>query len=374
MGTRNKEQVKKQTMRYLNIILTLALLFAMAESGYAQNYREQTNISKTFKIAPSGTLEISNKYGSVYVDTWEKDSIRINLEFIISEKNENKFKKIKNSVNFDFSGNNLYRSVKTQYGSGYSSLFKDLREATNLFSSNDDQTHVDYYITIPNYINLKIVNKYGNIILPSLLGDVNITLANGDFQARDLKGNNRIDQSFGSARINNIDQGHLNLNFVETQVSKANKLTIESKSSDIRLEEVNLFKLTAKRGDIEIDRANYLFSETEFCELFINQVSSEVNIRLKYGVLKNLSCMSGFNSVKVYSDHANVRLKLPHNDAFNIKASYQKATCNDSKKINWKPAEVIDEKGTLEKIGYHLKANSFKNVDIHISEADLNIE
>ncbi|WP_066631116.1 hypothetical protein [Labilibacter marinus] len=360
-------------MRYFKILIILTGLWGINLSTSAQNFREESNISKTFKIAPSGTLELSNKYGSVYVDTWDKDSVKINIEFIIAEKNENRFKKIKNSVNFDFAGNSLYRTVKTQYGNSYSSLFKDLKEATNLFSSNADQTHVDYYITIPNYINLNIDNKYGNIILPSLLGDTDIKLSNGDFQARELKGNNQLELSFGSARLNAIERGNLKLNFLEASITKANNLTIESKSSNLNIEEANLLKLTSKRGDIEITNTNYLFSETEFCQLFINNISSEANIRLKYGILKKLNCQSGFESITIYSTHADVWLKLPKEDAYNIKTSYLKANCSSDKSIIWQPAEVADEEGTLTKSGYHLNKNSSSNVKIDITEANLNI-
>ena len=342
-------------MRYSQIIFILVGLWTSSMVA-AQNYREQSNISKTFKIAPSGTLEISNKYGSIYVDTWDKDSVKINLEFTIAEKNENRFKKIKNSVNFDFSGNSLYRSVKTQYGSSYSSLFKDLKEATNLFSSNEDQTHVDYYLTIPNYINLKIDNKYGNVILPSLLGDISVKLANGDFQARELNGNNILNLSFGSARINALDQGNLTLNFVETQISSANKLTIESKSSDLHIEKSDLFKLTAKRGDVEVEKVGYYIAETEFCELYVHAVIREANVRMKYGILKNLTCLSGFENLKIHSDHADIWLNLPKQDAYNIKTAYLKANCNSNKNIKWKPAEVTDDKGTLTKSGHYLNA------------------
>jgi len=359
-------------MRYIQFILII--FFSNLTYLSAQSYKEQSNISRTFKISPSGTFEISNKYGSIYVDTWDKDSVRVNLEFTIAEKNENRFKKIKNSVNFDFSGNNLYRSVKTQYGSSYSSLFKDLKEATNLFSTNEDQTHVDYYITIPNYINLKIDNKYGNIILPNLLGDITVKLANGDLQAKELKGNNRLDLSFGNARISNISQGNLILNFIETRINTANNLTIESKSSDINIDNTNLLKLTAKRGKIDINKINYLFSETEFCELFISNALDEVNVKMKYGILKNLSCLDNFSTIKIDSNHADIWLKLPQQSAYNIKTSYLKANCNSNKNIKWSSAEVIDEKGTLIKSGYHINATSKKNIDIKIVEADLNID
>ena len=360
-------------MKDSHIIFVIICLWFSSITN-AQGYKEQSDILKTFKIAPSGTLEVSNKYGSIYVDTWKKDSVKINIKFIIAEKNVNRFKKIKNSVSFDFSGNNIYRSVKTQYGASYSSLFKDLKEATNLFSSNDDQTHVDYYITIPDYINLKLNNKYGNIILPSLMGDVNINLANGDFQARELKGNSALDLAFGTARINTVDQAHFKLHFVETRINKANKLSIESKSSDIRLEETNLFKLTAKRGDIEAESIKHLIAETEFCELYIHKIQHEASINIKYGVLRNMTCENGFENVKIISDHADVWLQLPKQYAFNIKTQYQKANYSSNRNFNWKPKEIIDNKGTLSKTGFHLNPNSFKNIIIYIAEANLNIK
>ncbi|TLX76484.1 hypothetical protein E9993_06235 [Labilibacter sediminis] len=361
-------------MYYIHNILLFTVLFSISNLLNAQNIKEQIKLSETFKIAPSGTLDISNKYGSIYIDVWDNDSVKVDIDFTISEKNENRFQKIKNSVNFDFSGNNLYRSVKTQYGSNYSSLIKDFKEATNLFTSNEDQTHVDYHITIPNYINLKIQNKYGNVILPDLIGDVNVKLANGDLQARKLKGNNTLNLSFGMLNIKEVDQGNLTLNFMETQISKAEKLTIESKSSDIYIGKSGLLKLNAKRGKINGSEIDYVIAETEFCELMLNKVNTEANIMLKYGILKELNCDFNYESIKIKSQNADVFLKLPDEHDFSIKTSYLKASLNCNKPITWNPANVIDDKGTIEKTGHYLSNDKKTNVTISISNADLNIE
>ncbi|MCW3804966.1 hypothetical protein [Plebeiibacterium marinum] len=331
-------------------------------------------MTRTFKIAASGTLEITNKYGSVFIDTWDKDSVKINLEFIISEKNENRFKKTKSSVSFDFSGNSFYRSAKTLYGNNYSSLFKDLKEATNLLSSNEEQTHVNYYVTIPDYINLKIDNKYGNIILPSLNGDINIKLANGDLQARELNGNSNLQLSFGSTIIKKVEQGNLSLNFMETSIENTSNITLESKSSDVAINKCNLLKLDARRGKIIIEECNYIFGDSEFCELYFNKLKKEIGLNIKYGVLKNILCSDSYEKVSIKSTSADINIKIPDSKAFNITTYDSKATLNFAKDIKWKDPVIDDTKEMQKRTGDYKTGSTRSNIIIEISNAELNFE
>ncbi len=358
-------------MRYITLIILIGCCL-ISQYSFSQDYHEELKQSHTFKINASGTLEVINKYGTIYVEVWDKDSVKVDIDFIVSEKSESRFNKTKSNVSFDISGNSLYRSVKTLYGSNYSSFFKDLKEATNMLSSNEEQTHVDYYITIPNYINLKIDNKYGNIILPSLKGDINISLSNGDLQAKNLSGNTQLNLSFGNLIISNIEQGNLLLNFMETSIEKGNNLTLDSKSSNVNINKINLLKLDARRGKVDINNANYIFGDSEFCELYFNNLNKEISLNIKYGILKKLACSTDFEKVNVKSLYANLNIYLP-NEAFYITTYNDKTTTRFNKKINWSNKTNTNDSNPLKKTGYYLKENSSKEIIIDASNAEIEI-
>ncbi len=358
-------------MRYVTLIIFVGCCL-ISQYSFSQNYHEEIKQSHTFKINASGTLEVINKYGTIYVEVWDKDSVKVDIDFILSEKSESRFNKTKSNVSFDISGNSLYRSVKTLYGSSYSSFFKDLKEATNILSTNEEQTHVEYYITIPNYVNLKIDNKYGNIILPSLKGDININLSNGDLQAKNLSGNSRLNLSFGNCIISTIEQGNLILNFMETTIEKGNNITLDSKSSNVNISKVNLLKLDARRGKIDINSANYIFGDSEFCELYFNDLNKEISLNIKYGILKQLECSTDFEKVNLKSIYANLNITLP-NQAFNITTYDDKASPRFNKKINWSSETNIKDRNQLKRTGYHLKENSSKEIIIDASNAEIEI-
>ncbi len=360
-------------MRHITHTILLIIMLLLPKHIFTQNYSEEIKQTKVFKVLPSGTLEVINKYGSIFVDTWDTDSVKIDVKFLISEKNENRFNKTRNNVTFDFSGNSMYRSVKTEYGSSYSSLFKDLKEATNLLSSDNDQTHVDYYITIPDYINLKIDNKYGDIILPSLNGDLTVNLSNGNLQAKHLNGNNHLDLSFGNTYIKTIAQGDLALNFMDTRIDQTNNISLNSKSSDIQIEKGNLIRLIGRRGQIIIKDINYLFGDTEFCELFIGKVSTEASLSLKYGILRELRGDINVKSFKINSTNADVFIYIPEQRPFNITYSYLKSELNTNRKLEWNPPVTIDDKGTQKKKGFFLKNDSQPDIILDITNAEITI-
>ncbi len=359
-------------MRYIHYILLIISFWSVSAYSNAQNYREAIKQTHTFKINASGTLEVVNKYGSIYVDVWDNDSVKIDIDFVISEKNENRFNKTKSNVTFDLSGNSLYRSVKTLYGSSYSSLFKDLKEATNLLSSNQEQTHVDYYLTIPNYINVKIENKYGNVILPTLNGDVSINLVNGDFQAKNLNGNSRLNLSFGNTLVNHIEQGVLALNFMQTNIGYADNITLDAKSSNVSIQNLNLLKLDARRGKIIIEKANYIFGDAEFCELSINNLLDEISLNLKYGILKKLSLSDSYNKIKIKSDYADININAP-DKSFTITTCNENEAFKSDRNIIWTDKQRIKDNNSEKNSGYYKEETSAREISIEISNAEIQI-
>ena len=45
---------------------------------------------KAFKIDKSTVVDLGNKYGDITIDTWDKDSVLVFIEYEVSEKNREK--------------------------------------------------------------------------------------------------------------------------------------------------------------------------------------------------------------------------------------------------------------------------------------------
>ena len=359
-------------MSYKSIYILLLLCALPGRWLMAQSYTETIKHHRTEYVTPTATLEVINKYGNIHVSTWDEDSVSIAIEFFISEKNETRFTKIKENVNFKISGNSSFLSAETVFGSKYSSFFSNLKEATNLMSSNKS-SHIDYFIKVPEYINLKINNRYGNVFIPDLQGNLSIELSNGDFQAKKISGSNILNLAFGNIIIDQLEQATLNLNFTEVQIDKALQLDISSKSSRITIKDCNLIKLQSKRDEYQIDHIGFLFGDTYFSKMNILALDSEFNMIMKYGDLSHLGINPAFKLVRINSEYANCNLLLNNPVAYRSTIKGPKSDIELSSSMI-EPSKDWKEKVQYEPVSFYFKEpNAKEKVQISISDATLKI-
>ncbi len=356
------------------LALIVFLLFVFPNGRLlGQTFTEEIKHNRVFYVSPSATLEISNKYGNIHISTWEEDSVSIDINFFISEKNESKFKKIKDNVDFKISGNSAYLSAETVFGSKYSSFFKNIKEATNLLSSGNNNSRIDYFVKVPGYINLKINNRYGNIFIPDFHGNINAQLSNGDFQARKITGSNILNLEFGNVLIEQLEQSTINLNFSEATITKAGQIDLTSKTSNVTIKECNLIKLKSKRDEYSIDKIAYLFGDTYFSKLSVLQLNTEFNMVVKYGELKHLGINPAFKLVRINSEYANCTLLLDNPVAYKsvikgTKSEIEIADAIKSPVTNWK------EQINIEPVAfYYLENKAKEKVQINITDATLKL-
>lgn len=325
----------------MNYKLTyLVLLCIFSHVAKAQVFQEEINTKRTFAINTNSTVEINNKYGNIHISTWDKDSVEFNVNFFISEKSETKFNKAKDNVDFKFLGNSHYISAETVFGSKYGTLFKDLQEATNL-STGATGSQINFYVTLPKHINLKIKNRYGNLFISDYNGSLDIFLSNGDFQGRNLKGNTNLSFAFGDVNINEVKQGTLKLNFSDVNIQSLDNVNLESKSSKINIKKASLIKLNSRRDELTIDEIDNIFGSTYFSKVSILNLTKEFNLQMKYGELTHLQLASGFELAKLTSEFSNatILLKAPKaymSSIFNEKGEIELPPALKPENPNWR--------------------------------------
>src|SRR5664279_4455234 len=70
---------KRKAMSY-RMIMIINLIFLILGPLYAQKESETRNFVKTVPVGKESTLEVLNKYGTVQITTWNKDSAYIRAE------------------------------------------------------------------------------------------------------------------------------------------------------------------------------------------------------------------------------------------------------------------------------------------------------
>ena len=103
----------------------------------AQSRSLVKNISQSFKVEEKSTLELTNKYGQVILQTWDKDSVVVNVKITAYGKNDEALSKNMERVDVDFTNFGDVLTIETVLDRN-SSVFKDVINSLGDYSKTLD--------------------------------------------------------------------------------------------------------------------------------------------------------------------------------------------------------------------------------------------
>ena len=99
-------------------VFSLALIILIGVNSFSlplQDTKLQKTISRDFKAPEGRSLEITNKYGDLIINTWDKDSIKVEIEITAYGKNDDAAEKLMNRIDFDFDQSLNYIEIETVF-------------------------------------------------------------------------------------------------------------------------------------------------------------------------------------------------------------------------------------------------------------------
>ncbi len=173
-------------MNYKRLTLISLILF-LAKLLYAQSITETRNFVKNYSVGKETSMEVINKYGTIQITTWNKDSASIRAEVKAFAPNQSKIDKMFDGISIDFSDTKYLVRAQTNFKESINMLFEGFKGMTSKIINYDSRMEINYFIKIPAYLNLKVENKYGNVYMEDQTGELTVSMTNGSFKANSLK-------------------------------------------------------------------------------------------------------------------------------------------------------------------------------------------
>lgn len=288
--------------------LHIVLLLICPYLTWAQSNRLTENISRSFLVEEQTTIEITNKYGEVIVNTWDKDSVVINVEVTVYGKSNNY--KTLNRVDIDFDHFGEFLTVETVLDRN-STFFKEMWNNVSDYSNNKlskSKISIDYDVTIPTNASFNLVNKFGNVFISNHTGILNLELSHGDLKANELDGPTKIDLSFGKGNLKKMNKGNFQLRSYDLDIRKGGDISLESASSEVSIDEVSSLRLNSRNDKIHVREVRMLNGRASFSTVAVDSMIDQVNMALNFGQFDITSINSNFNVVDVQGKSADVNL------------------------------------------------------------------
>ncbi|MEP2024416.1 MAG: hypothetical protein ABJH98_18160 [Reichenbachiella sp.] len=293
-------------------ILILIGVMLTAYVTHAQSRTLVKNISQSFKVDAKSTVELTNKYGQVILETWDKDSVQVEVKITAYGKNDETLSKNMERVDVDFTNFGDVLTIETVLDRN-SSVFKEVINSLGDYSKtliSKNKISIDYQLTIPKHAALKLDNKYGDVYVESLAQESTITVAHGDFKADELTGTTKLNLSFCKARIKKLDKAFLELKGAELVLRKGGDLVLTSSSSTFDVKEVQSLKVDSRNDKIHLEKATAVRGYSSFSNILIDSMLDRIDMELNYGDLLIHSINSNFNLVNLKGKTADINLSL----------------------------------------------------------------
>ncbi len=298
------------------IIFSLLLITGFFTLGFSQTFSE--DLSRSFRVRNTTTIEVENKYGTIHLVPWKKDSVKFDIHYEISTSSESKLKKLKSMIEFNFVNTEFYVSAKTDFGTrSRNSIFTELFDMASYLIPTD-KIIVNYKVYVPAQASVKLSNKFGDIYVDDVAGNINIDLSNGDLKASKLTGRAEITINSGDASINYLEDADLIIRYSDFQIKNANQLNIDSRSSKIYIDNAQYLKAVSGRDKYYIRKTSELFGNSYFSDLNVDELTNELSYSMEYGNLNMENIPKGFSYLNVDSEYTDIDMVFSKEASFEI--------------------------------------------------------
>ncbi len=305
----------------LSIFLTFLLSFVMKgnTADLKPNHVEERTYYSSYEVLENALLEIDNKYGNVNITTWNQNKVEIKATVTFSHWNEKTAKEKIKCVKIKTSGTKSYVKAVTEFVCDVS-----IKENNNRFR-NHNRNHnfgvkIHYEVKIPNYGNLSIYNKYGNVILGTIGGNTRIDLKYGTLIANTLKSiSNILDLSYSKGTliqlVNNLTVK--DANYSDIMINKAKVVQFNADYTDIKIDQAEqILSSNMDYGRLEIGETNCLTFSADYSHLKIDLLHDCLNLDISYGTYEINQTNDQFSKIDIDAGYSNGKIKINPNASF----------------------------------------------------------
>lgn len=295
------------------IIMLLPFCLLLSQSG-----TETRNFMKTFPVSNESVLEVNNKYGTIQITSWDKDSASIRAEIKASAQNQSKLNKMFDGISIKITGTGKLLIAQTDFNQNINTLFENFKGMTSKVIEYDSHVEINYFINIPEYMNLRIENRYGDVYMERNSGDFNLSLSNGSFKADSPGRKSTLKLSFCDAAITSFRSGSLDASFSEVTISEIEKMNIKSVSSKYRINKAGEMTIESRRDDFFIDITESVEGNSYFTDFEIGSLVKTISLVTRYGSLDIDNIGTGFESANINSGFSDLSLVIDTKLSCNI--------------------------------------------------------
>jgi hypothetical protein len=285
------------------------------------------NIQKEFKADDNTSLEISNKFGKINIINWDKPLIQINVKITLKHNDKAKAEQLLTMINVEFSEQGNIIKAITQINDHFGT-------SRGWSESNENKDfHIDYQVSIPKKIALKLSNRYGDIFVNEIEGLINVDLKYGNLNMNklsrgDIKPYNNVSLAYGNANIEQCNWLNLNLSYGKINFQTCRTLIVISKYSKINMEKANIIAGESAYDGYVVKSLNNFVITGKYSDYKIGQISNKIDVDSKYSNFQVDQVLPTFESININNSYGKISLGIDPSASYELSAFVKYASIN----------------------------------------------
>ncbi|MDH5399665.1 MAG: hypothetical protein OEX02_16055 [Cyclobacteriaceae bacterium] len=270
-------------------------------------------IEERFSVKPTDNFELINKYGDVIINTWDVDSVKINVEILAFGKDYSDARKTLERVFIDLDQTGSYLVAETTFdrsSSLFQEFFNTLSDDSRAMMSKG-KIEVNYTVFMPSTLSLTLENKFGDVFLMELNGKAQISVLHGNLRTNNINSNSIIDAGFGDVRIKYLKSGRITLRAAEGDIQQVGIVELRSTGSDIDVRKAERIRMDSRSDrSIKIHQIEHLSGKGMFSKLTIEELGNTIDLTMDYGELMVRNVPFNFSEINITSRFSDIYLAL----------------------------------------------------------------
>ncbi|WP_294824956.1 DUF4097 family beta strand repeat-containing protein [uncultured Flavobacterium sp.] len=351
------------TIARLNILLLLVAFPAMVFAGGDGNgswkgkITKEKKLNRSYAVNSTAGLDINNKYGSIYVTTWDENQTVIDVTIKVNGNKEDLVMKRLNSIDVNFDATKALVSARTIIGN---------------FSGRNISMEINYTIKIPKKGSIDLNNQYGNTMVGKIYGRSAIRCQYGDLSIDELNSeSNALNLQYsGTSKINYIRSGSVNAQYSGFNVTKAGSLALTAQYTGMTVGEVGDITYKTEYGDMNIKRGGTITGTGEYSAQRFGYVTNQLNATCSYGEVKVGGMDDNVRNVTVNASYTSVNIMYNNAAPFDFELSTEYGGISGVNAFKFTDKREKDNK--LYYKGYY-KSSGVNKIFVRTKYGDINL-
>ncbi|WP_187271022.1 DUF4097 family beta strand repeat-containing protein [Neolewinella aurantiaca] len=384
-------------LTFLLPVLAFVLPVSLGAAGHPPTPDQdfEKTFSETFSVNGSGDVRLTNRYGDIRVETWDRNEVKIDVRVKVSANDREDADRTFDRIEISFSGGANTATAITSISNGKTSSKGIIRSIidgewpswSNSGGSNDFKVH--YTVKMPASTSLETDAKYCDVMLPDLSGNTRLTVGYGDLVAGDLTGSNEISVSYGSARIDELGENssfrvrycdgntirraadlRYDGRYSETEIGTVDRLRVDAGYEDMEVRQAREIRFDGNYNDLVVERVERIFLDGNYSDVEINEVTKELEVDASYGDLEIDELAAGFERVYIRVNYIDVDLDIDDDAGYELDLRTRYGSIDFSGR---NATFDRDKSGSSQSLTGHKKGTGSGRVDISTSYGDIDI-